>query len=163
MQKNGIGRRQDQRSSCLVVRARSLDVSRLLALVADFLSAGRLLGAVAGEVSVLATVVALGAVGAVSCPAVRCVGGKKSSAWGTLTRHVTISTARVALTLLTTAIAAALAATTTTTAAAAVGGVATSEGVAAIGLHTVAGDMPDLATLGGQAALEKFSDRALGH
>lgn len=52
--------------SPLVVGALSLDVAWLLALVANLLSASRLLGAVAGEMTTLATVVALGAVGAVA-------------------------------------------------------------------------------------------------
>lgn len=50
----------------LVVGALGLDVSGLLALVADLLAAGRLLRAIAGEVAVLAAVVALGAIGAVA-------------------------------------------------------------------------------------------------
>ena len=46
----------------LVVGASSLDVTSLLALVADLLAAGRLLGAVTGVVTRLAAVVALHAV-----------------------------------------------------------------------------------------------------
>lgn len=57
--------------------ALGLDVAGLLALVADLLATGRLLGAVTGEVTVLAAVVALRAVGAVA-------------------RHVTEPAARVA-------------------------------------------------------------------
>lgn len=51
---------------CLGVGARRLDVAGLLAFVADFLAAGVLLGAVTAEVAVLAAVVALGAVGAIT-------------------------------------------------------------------------------------------------
>lgn len=50
----------------LGVGARRLDVAGLLALVADLLATGVLLGAVPAEVAVLAAVVALGAVGAVT-------------------------------------------------------------------------------------------------
>jgi hypothetical protein len=49
-----------------LVRASGLDMSRLLALVADLFTTGRLLRAIAGEVTILATVVALGPIGAVS-------------------------------------------------------------------------------------------------
>jgi hypothetical protein len=52
--------------SSLVVGALSLDVARLLALVADLLAAGRLLGAVTGVVAGLAAVVALHAVDALA-------------------------------------------------------------------------------------------------
>lgn len=47
--------------------ALGLDVAGLLALVADLLAGGGALGAVAREVAVLAAVVALGAVDAVTC------------------------------------------------------------------------------------------------
>lgn len=50
----------------LSVGALRLDVASLLALVAQLLAACRLLGAVTGEVTTLATVVALGALGAVA-------------------------------------------------------------------------------------------------
>ena len=53
--------------SGLVVGAFGLDVSGLLALVADLLAGRRALGAVAGEVTGLATVVAFAAVNAIAC------------------------------------------------------------------------------------------------
>lgn len=54
------------RVAILVVGALSLDVTSLLALVADLLATSRLLGAVAGVVTRLATVVALHAVDALT-------------------------------------------------------------------------------------------------
>lgn len=51
--------------------ALGLDVTGLLALVADFLAGARVLGAVAGEVTSLAAVVALGSVHTVTCYYVR--------------------------------------------------------------------------------------------
>jgi hypothetical protein len=54
------------RVAILVVGALSLDVTRLLALVADLLATSGLLGAVAGVVARLATVVALHAIDALT-------------------------------------------------------------------------------------------------
>lgn len=54
------------RVAILVVGALSLDVTRLLALVADLLATSGLLGAVAGVVAGLAAVVALHAVDALT-------------------------------------------------------------------------------------------------
>lgn len=51
----------------LVVGASGLDVTGLLALVADLLATSGLLGAVAGVVTGLATVVALHAVDTLAC------------------------------------------------------------------------------------------------
>lgn len=99
------------RVAILVVRALSLDVTRLLALVADLLATSRLLGAVAGVVTGLATVVALHAV-------------------DTLTRHVAVTTARVA----------GLSGTAAEATAATVG-------VAEGGLSAVAGNVAELTTL----------------
>lgn len=54
-------------SRTLVLGARGLNVAGLLALVADLLSAGRLLGAIAGEMTILTTVVALAAIDTLAC------------------------------------------------------------------------------------------------
>lgn len=51
----------------LVVRALGLDVSGLLALVADLLAARVLLGAIAREVAAAAAVVALAAINTLAC------------------------------------------------------------------------------------------------
>lgn len=72
-----LSRDAESRATILVAGALRLDVSRLLALVADLLTTSGLLGAVAGVVARLATVVALHAV-------------------DTLARHMAVATARVA-------------------------------------------------------------------
>jgi hypothetical protein len=102
------------------VGASGLDVTSLLALVADLLATSVLLGAVTAEVTVLTAVVALGSV-------------------GTVARHVAITTAAVALLLLAAVAAAAtlvvgrLVAATTIAAAAAI--------------HAVPGNVAQLAAL----------------
>ncbi|KAI0473230.1 hypothetical protein GGR56DRAFT_605771 [Xylariaceae sp. FL0804] len=122
--------------SALVVGAGSLDMAGLLALVADLLSSGRLLLAVSGEVTVLATVVAFATVHAFAWSTLTNephVGAKQ------LTRHMAIAAAGVAG--LTAAATAAVAATATAEAATAVA-------VASVaGLGTVASDVAHLATL----------------
>ena len=60
-------RPSDRGRGGLVVGALSLDVTRLLALVADLLAVARVLGAVPRVVAVLATVVALAALETVAC------------------------------------------------------------------------------------------------
>jgi len=99
--------------------ALGLDVAGLLALVADLLATARVLGAVTGEVTGLAAVVALGAV-------------------DTVAGHVTNAAARVAgLVLLE---------TTTTTIAAGLVTTSTSA-VAVTALGAVAGNVADFAAL----------------
>lgn len=122
--------------------ALGLDVAGLLALVADLLAGGGTLGAVTGEVTVLAAVVALGAVDAVTCcsnVSYLCNGCK--SYLGILdeelTGHVANATAGVAGLLGT----ATEAATTTVGAT-----VATTESTTALG--AVAGNVANLTALG---------------
>lgn len=115
----------------------------LMALVASLLTRVGFLGAVAGEVAVLATVVALGAV-------------------DTVTRHVANTTARVAGFLAPAAITAAITTTTTTTIAAIT---TTAAIVAAFG--AVAGDVADLTALvaflaAGAAAIITATTTGLG-
>ena len=62
-----LSRDAESRATILVAGALRLDVSRLLALVADLLTTSGLLGAVAGVVARLATVVALHAVDTLAC------------------------------------------------------------------------------------------------
>lgn len=122
----------------LVVGASGLDVSRLLALVADLLATGRLLRAVTREVTVLATVVAFAAVNALACN--RELGWNNIHGGGErLTRHVAVATAGVAGLATasgTTAVAVA------TLVAATVAAAASTEAIGA-----VAGNVADLAAL----------------
>lgn len=78
----------------VVVGASGLDVTRLLALVANLLATGRLLGTVARVVARLAAVVAAHAVDALTCEIL----ANKCTIFGTgcLTRHVAVAAARVA-------------------------------------------------------------------
>lgn len=82
------------RQTGLVVGAGSLDVTSLLALVANLLATSRLLGAVAGVVARLATVVAAHAVDTLACARLASVADFLSSCL--LTRHVAVAAARVA-------------------------------------------------------------------
>jgi hypothetical protein len=114
-------------------------VAGLLALVADLLTAARVLGAVAREVTGLAAVVALGAVDAVAWSLVREVTHQLGVIM-VLTGHVANTTARVAgLVLLETTTAATVAAGLVTTTAAST--------VAVTALRAVAGNVANLAAL----------------
>lgn len=109
-----------QLSGTLSAGALGLDMARLLALVADLLTAARVFGAVTGEVATLAAVVTFAAI-------------------NTVARHVANTTARVAsLVLLETAAAAAIAARLVATSTATVGVTA---------LTAVAGNVADLTAL----------------
>lgn len=117
------------RVAILVAGALRLDVSRLLALVADLLATSGLLGAVTRVVTGLAAVVALHAVDTLACV----FGQSNQTTYDRvkLTRHVAETTARVA----------GLAGTATETAAAATVVVTVGRLVA------VAGNVADLTTL----------------
>lgn len=110
-------RSRDVESNACLVGALGLNVSRLLAFVADFLARGRSLRAIPREVAILTTVVALATVHA-------------------LARHVAVATARVASL-----------STTLSTRATVTRVTKASVGVSAVGIRAVAGNVTDLATL----------------
>lgn len=82
----------EKTASAILVRALSLNVTALLALVADLLASSGLLRTIAGVVARLATVVALHAVDALTCIVVS-RGFKWSLGKVMHTRHVAVATA----------------------------------------------------------------------
>lgn len=82
----------EKTASAILVRALSLNVTALLALVADLLASSGLLRTIAGVVARLATVVALHAVDALACIGVS--RGRKQRLGKVMhTRHVAVATA----------------------------------------------------------------------
>jgi len=124
-----------------LVGALGLDVAGLLALVASLLATGgALLGALAGEMSGAAAVVALLAVNAVACRRLVTVRRAYEIKTGTLTRQMADTSAGVACLLV----------ESTGTAALAVAGVlesTTTSGTTVRALGAVAGDVANLAAL----------------